>query len=220
MRHAVQVFENSGLLVETLAGECASMLLRGGTVVFGGGMAPMSVCGALAGRGNLPWRMVQVFPADEAFLPKGHPDRNETRLRQLLARRFCLLQSFPTGLDPERAAREMQKYVRHVLPFDMVVLELGPDGRLGALAPGSPVLDSQELVDVIEGKGRGEPGRLVLTPRALSASEKLVVCATGSAVAEPVAAMAGGADLPASLLHPLQPVSVYADEEAAAGLSR
>lgn len=220
MKRSVQVFENAGLLVETLAGECASLLAGGGTVVFGGGTVPFSVCGALANRANLPWRMIQVFPADEAFLPKGHPERNETRLRQLFSRRSCLVQSFPTGLDPERAAREMQKYIRHVIPFDVVILELGTGGRMGSLTPGSPVLESQELVDIQKGSGRNDPGRLVLTPRALSASEKLVLCATGPGAARALRDLEGGADLPPSLLHPLQPVAIYTDGEAAKGLTR
>ncbi|MGC9490428.1 MAG: 6-phosphogluconolactonase [Thermovirgaceae bacterium] len=218
MRRSIQVFENSGLLVETLAGECASLLAGGGTAVFGGGVIPFAVCGALANHANLYWRMIQVFPADEAFLPKGHPDRNETRLRQLLSRRPCLVQSFPTGLDPERAAREMQKYVRRVIPFNVVVLELGAGGRMGSLAPGSPVLESQELVDIQKGSGRNDPGRLVLTPTALSASEKVVLCATGPGVAETLRDLEEGAKLPPLILHPLQPVAIYADGEAAEGM--
>lgn len=218
MKPSIQVFENSELLVETLAGECASSLLEGGTAVFGGGMVPLAVCGALASRPNLPWRMIQIFPADEAFLPKGHPERNETRLRMLLSRRTCLLQSFPTGLDPDRAAREMQKYVRRVLPFDMVVLEMGPDGSAGALVPGSTVFDSPELVAVVEGKSRNSPERLVLTPRALSASERVVICATGDEVSKPLKAVFRGDDLPPSMLRPLQPVAIYADRKAAFGL--
>jgi 6-phosphogluconolactonase/glucosamine-6-phosphate isomerase/deaminase len=113
----------------------------------------------------------------------------------------------------------MQKYVRHVIPFDVVVLELGAGGRMGSLTPGSPVLESQELVDIRETSGRNDPGRLVLTPRALSASEKLVLCATGQGVAEPLRDLAGGAELPPAILHPLQPVAIYADGEAAEGLT-
>lgn len=218
LRRSVQVFENTGLLVETLAGECASLLAGGGSVVFGGGVVPLAVCQALARRANLPWRMIQVFPADEAFLPKGHPDRNETKLRQLLARRSCLLQSFPTGLDPERAAGEMQKYVRHVIPFDMVILELGPGGRAGVLPPGSPILESQDLVDILGGKGMNDPGRLVLTPRGLSASEKLVLCATGADASGSLHSLVQGEDLPPVTLHPLRPLAVYADRDAAEGL--
>lgn len=219
MKRSIQVFDNSGLLVETLAGECASLLARGGTVVFSGGAVPLAVCEALTRRANLPWRMIQVFPADEALLPKGHPDRNETRLRQILLRRSCLVQSFPTGLDPERAAREMQKYVRHVIPFDVVILELGPGGRMGSLTPGSPVLESQELVDFQKGSGRNDHDRLVLTPRALSASEKLVLCATGPGATATLRDLEGGADLPPSILHPLQPVAFYVDGETAEGLT-
>ncbi|MFP4482527.1 MAG: 6-phosphogluconolactonase [Thermovirgaceae bacterium] len=218
MRRSIQVFENAELLVETLAGECASLLAGGGTAVFGGGGVPFAVCAALASRANLPWRMIQVFPADETFSPKGHPERNETRLRQLLSGRSCLIQSFPTGLDPERAAREMQKYVRHVIPFDVVILELGAGGRMGSLTPGSSVLESQDLVDVQEAAGRNDRDRLVLTPRALSASEKLVLCATGPEAKEPLRDIAEGAELPPTLLHPLQPVALYADGEAAAEL--
>ncbi len=218
MRRSIQVFDNTESLVETLGGECASLLAGGGTVVFSGGVVPFAVCGSLARRANLPWRMIQVFPADEAFLPKGHPDRNETKLRQLLARRSCLLQSFPTGLDPERAAREMQKYVRHVIPFDMVILELGPGGGAGALTPGSSVLESQELVDILGGEGMNDPGRLVLTPRGLSACEKLVLCATGADASGPLHSLVQGGDLPPVTLHPLQPLAVYADREAAEGL--
>jgi 6-phosphogluconolactonase len=219
LRRSIQVFEDTGSLVETLAGECASLLAGGGTAVFGGGVIPFAVCGALANRVNLHWRMIQVFPADEAFLPKGHPERNETRLRQLLSRRPCLVQSFPTGLDPERAAREMQKYVRRVIPFDVVVLELGAGGRVGSLTLGSPVLESQELVAIQKASGKNDPGRLVLTPTALSASEKLVLCATGRGVAETLRDLEGGAKLPPSILHPLQPVAIYVDGEAAEGMT-
>jgi len=218
LKPSIQVFENPELLIETLAGECASSLLEGGTIVFGGGVVPLAVCGALSSRTNLPWRMIQIFPADEAFLPKGHPERNETRLRMVLSRRTCLLQSFPTGLDPDRAASEMQKYVRRVLPFDMVVLEMSPDGSVGALAPGSTVWDSPELVSVIEGKRTNLPERLVLTPRALSASERVVICATGDEASETLKALFRGDDLPPSMLRPLQPVAIYADREAASGL--
>lgn len=134
-------------------------------------------------------RRVQVWWGDERWLPRGHPERNDTQADEAGIRRLGLdpdLVHRVPGPDesdsPEAAAAEYARVVQAcgTGDFDVVMLGVGPDGHVASLFPGHPAQLTSDAVAVgVHDSPKPPPERVSLTIECLSRSEQVWFLVSG-----------------------------------------
>jgi 6-phosphogluconolactonase len=210
-----EAFEAASILVA----DHLRRLPAGGSlhVAVSGGRIGRGVMVALAARGELPWARVEWYLTDDAAVP---PDDARSTMR--VARDSLFL---PRGVPPARV--HALDEAADVPALDLVLLAVGPDGRVAGLVPGCRALSATAAVARVAADEHSEAdavGGLTLTPRALAAARFVVVVAAGDAVAHAIgAALRDPVDtnvLPVQLLRPAETVRWVVDRAAAAELLR
>jgi len=186
-------------------------------VALSGGRTGRGVMVALAARGDLPWGRIDWYLTDEPVVP---PDDARSTLR--VARDSLFL---PRGVPPARVHAPDE--AAEVPTLDLVLLGVGPDGRIAGLVPGCRALVAPAPVARVAADEHSETdavGGLTLSPAALGAAHFVIVVAAGDAVAHAVAAaLREPVDpnrLPAQLVRPAENVRWVVDRAAAAELLR
>lgn len=142
---AVELAQSLGKAVAT---RLADALRRAGvaSLVVSGGSTPAPVFQYLAGV-DIDWSAVSVTLADERWVPPGHPDSNESLVRDTLlqdkASTAAFVALYREGLSDEQALQQVAADVQGMhQPFSVVMLGMGGDGHTASLFPDAP---SQEL---------------------------------------------------------------------------
>ena len=207
----------------------ASVVLTGGRI----GAATLAAVAALPWRDVVDWARVDVWWGDERFLPRGHPDRNETQAREALLdalpldpRRVHPVDGpdGPDGDDPDAAAaRYAEELARGGPPaFDVLLLGIGEDGHVASLMPGTPDVSASGWATAVRGSPKPPPVRVSLTLDAIAAAEETWVVVSGTDKAGPVAAALAGApvdEVPAAGVRARRLVRWLLDAEAASRLA-
>jgi 6-phosphogluconolactonase len=165
-----------------------------------------------------------IFFSDERCVPPDHPASNFRRAARSLpaVARGDHVERM-RGEDEPR--QEAARYHAAISPFvargiDLTLLGLGADGHIAALFPSSPALMSEALCVSVE-RPDGMTG-LTLTPRSLSASQRIFLLVSGPGKAEAVARVVRGvespADCPGRLLANHPGTTMLLDRAAAARL--
>jgi 6-phosphogluconolactonase len=163
---------------------------------------------------DVPWPSVHVYQVDERVAPDGDPDRNATRLREILLDRAPIPPGnvhlmAVTEPDLERAARD---YASLLPRLDVVHLGLGVDGHTASWPPGDTVVEAPEAVAVV-GPYHGRL-RMTITPAAVAKARRVVFLVTGAAKHEAlVGLLVGDTAVPAARV-PLADAVIYCDEDA------
>ena len=178
----------------------ASVAARGRFVLaVSGGRTPWRMLGALAGE-EVPWGGVHVVQADERVAPAGHPDRNLTRLREILLARAPLgperIHAMPVeASDLAAAAGEYALLLREIAGdppvLDLVHLGLGDDGHAASLVPGDPALDVDGADVAPTGIYRGRR-RMTLTYPVINRARRVLWLVTGGEKAGMLARLRDG----------------------------
>jgi 6-phosphogluconolactonase len=131
-------------------------------------------------------------------------------------------------LGPEEGADEYERELRRAGPpnFDLVLLGIGPDGHTASLFPGQPTLSERQRLVVGVPEAGLEPfvPRISMTIPALTASDNVIILASGESKADAIAEAFGRNSepdprVPASLLAPAaRLITVLLDRDAASGL--
>jgi 6-phosphogluconolactonase len=139
-------------------------------------------------REAVDWRSVDIWWADERFLPAGDPERNETQARADLLDALSLdptrVHPMPAsdgrdGDDPEAAAaryaRDLAEASRRArLPyFDLMLLGVGEDGHVASVFPEHPVAYETRPVSAVRGSPKPPPVRITLTLPTLNKAAEL-----------------------------------------------
>jgi 6-phosphogluconolactonase len=167
---------------------------------------------ASAAADAVDWALVDVFWADERFVPAGSADRNEVLAESMLFEKspFSLAARYPMppsdghlGPDLDVAAADYAKTLAsHRRPddpeeqpaFDVVLLGVGPDGHCCSLFPEHPGLyDDSSTVIAVRNSPKPPLNRVSLSFRGLNAAREIWVVVSGQDKAEAVSLALGGA---------------------------
>jgi 6-phosphogluconolactonase len=149
---------------------------------------------------TLPWGAIHIVQVDERCAARGDPQRNLTRLEEILVREGPLpaanLWSMPVD-DTDRitAAADYQAALEarfgRPLRFDLVQLGLGTDGHTASLVPDDPVLDVTDRDVAVTAPYQGLP-RMTLTYPVLARARERLWLATGASKAARLAELLSG----------------------------
>lgn len=180
-------------------------------VLCGGGVAEemISVVEESPRRPVVDWSKVHVWWSDERFLETGHIGRHETRARSAGLLRLGVHEDHVHAVPPalherdakvERAADEYTTLLRKYAPygrlvpvFDLVLLEVGEAGEVGAIYPGSKAQSAQAPVMPITNAPRAPAERVTMTYAAINPAARVWLLASGSGCAEAVGQAVTGA---------------------------
>ena len=196
-----------GWLNAAAARGAASVVLTGGGI----GTAVLAELSAAPAADAVDWQHLDVWWADERFLPSGHPERNETGAREVLLERVDVDPGRvrpmpgpdgPDGDDPEAAAARYAAWLSaaarpedhgQVPSFDVLLLGIGPEGHVASLFPGMPALYDDRPVVAVRGSPKPPPTRLTLTLPAIGAAREVWLIAAGEEKAGAVQLALSGA---------------------------
>ncbi len=187
-----QSFPSQEALAKSLAAEVGAALReaiekRGiATLVVSGGSTPKPFFSALQ-KEEMDWSSLLVTVADERWVSNKDSQSNEKLVRENLlkkgARFVSLYNAAPTPMAGEEAAEEALRHM--LLPFDVTILGMGPDGHTASLFPGNDRLEdalesTQRLCLGIENAPKAPSQRITLTRNALIQSRRLMLHITGA----------------------------------------
>ncbi|MDR2723216.1 MAG: 6-phosphogluconolactonase [Cellulomonadaceae bacterium] len=208
-------------------------VLTGGTM----GIAMLASAAASPLLRAVDWTGVHIWWGDERFCPAGHPDRNEVQARAALLDLLVADHGLPeanihavAGPDilatPNASAAayadEMSANTppgQAFLPFDILILGMGPDGHVASLFPGHAGVDVTGVATVgVDGSPKPPPQRVSLTFDAINAAREVWLIVAGAGKAERAAAALAGdpvREVPAAGVHGLERTLWLLDTAAA-----
>ena len=184
-----KVFATAEDVANVAAAEIAAILGAGArSLVLAGGTTPKRCYEILAGL-DVAWGRVSVLFGDERCVPPDDPESNYRMAREALLGRIApaTVYRMPAELGPEEGARAYADVVRHVTPFDLVVLGIGEDGHIASLFPGHSLLKATGLTAGIHDSPKPPPERVTLTLGVIRDARHVLILATGAGKAEAVA---------------------------------
>lgn len=130
----------------------------------------------------LPWERIEFWFADERCVPERHPASNWYAAADLLFSDIRIRAEGAFRIEAERpdhdeVAREYEARLPERL--DVTLLELGLDGHLAGLFPGSSALFERERRVIAVETAAKPHHRITVTPPVLESSDELIVLATG-----------------------------------------
>lgn len=202
-------------------------------VALSGGRTPdgaFALLGASPRVDQVPWSAVDVFWTDERAVDPDSPLSNARRAQEVLLdhvpalRPEAIHRMRGEGPDLDAAARAYEQELRDVVPigpsgvpaFDLVWLGMGADGHTASLCPNDPSLAITNRWVVPTWPAGYETARLTFTYPVLDAAREVTFLVTGEDKAATLAAVQGGADLPAG--HVRARSITWLVDAAAAGL--
>lgn len=171
----------------------AAILHKGhASIAVSGGSTPGAMFAHLSAA-ELDWDKVQLGLVDERFVPPDHDASNEKLVRESLLQNAAAAASFlPMWRENVRAEQAAQAvdaaYAAHV-PFDFILLGMGPDGHTASWFPGARNLRQALYADApcvvaIDAKGCKVAGRntqrLTLSLPAIASGRKAVLLIYGN----------------------------------------
>lgn len=235
MAHDLRVCEDVGDLTrraaEAIAQEIAGAVRGHGrcSIALAGGSTPRPIYRLLASRfkDQVPWKGVHIFWGDERFVPAGHPERNETMVREALLDHVPCpssnIHAVPAASTPAEAAERYEAVLRTHFQapwprFDLVLLGLGADAHTASLFPGSPALREHTRWVVAAAVPADPPVRVTLTLPVFNHAALAYFVVAGSNKASALRSALDGTDperFPAAGVRPDGPAVWWVDRDAA-----
>ena len=223
-------FDTRGAMVLALKAATSERLLSGllengkASWAVSGGSTPAPLFEAMSHVG-IDWSRVHIALVDERWVAPDHPRSNETFMKTALKKNHSAKARFigmktPHDTPFEAEASVNDRYSALKLPFDSVLLGMGPDGHTASLFPGAEGLEaalnpeSDKICAALTAKKSevtgDEVGRMSLTAAAIKAAGHVALMITGAeklGVLE--TALDPASDLPIGRLARLVPFDIY-----------
>ncbi|KAB5538441.1 hypothetical protein DKX38_015974 [Salix brachista] len=192
---------------------------------------------------TVDWAKWYIFWADERVVGKTHADSNYKLVKDALLSKVPVVPSHVNSINDsvsaEEAADVYEFHIRQLVKtrtinvsdnsdcpkFDLILLEMGPDGHVASLFPNHPMLDEKAgWVAFITDSPKPPPERITFTLPVINSASNVAVVVTGESKAEAVhlAIDDVGPDclsLPARLVQPTKGKLVwFLDKPAASKL--
>lgn len=162
---------------------------RKASLALAGGTTPGPLYEALS-NAPLAWEKVSVTVTDERWVSPQDPASNEYLIRDLLMKRRAAGATFyPFKTNHAKAsggASLTEKRIAPIMPFDICLIGMGPDGHIASLIPGAEGYaaaidpDGAKKVAGIHAPGAaGAPERMTLTVAGLLSSRRIAVLFMG-----------------------------------------
>lgn len=205
-------------------------------VLCGGGLAEEMIAELADSpkRSAVDWDKVHVWWSDERFLVDGHVGRHATKARSAGLLRAGVREDRMHVVPPAFSDKDMnvgrvtdeyatllRKYApfgRRAPVFDIVLLDVGEDGEVGALYPGEPSLSVTASATAITNAPFPPLERTTMTFAVINEAARVWLLADGPGPAEAVAQAVTGAHpsrVPAAGAHGVLETIWWLDEEAA-----
>lgn len=162
---------------------------RKASLALAGGTTPGPLYEALS-NAPLAWEKVSVTVTDERWVSPQDPASNEYLIRDLLLRRRAAGATFvPFKTNHAKAsggAATAEKRLSPIMPFDIVLIGMGPDGHIASLIPGAEgyaaaadPAGTKKVAGVHAPGAAGSPERMTLTLHGLLSSRRIVLLIMG-----------------------------------------
>jgi len=162
---------------------------RKASLALAGGTTPGPLYDQLASL-PLPWEKVTVTLTDERWVSPEDPASNEWLVRDTLIKRRAAgvaLIPFKTGhAKASGGANVTEKRIAPIMPFDICLLGMGPDGHVASLIPGAEgyaaaadPANPRKVAGVHLEGAAGSPERMTLTLSGILSSRRIVLLFMG-----------------------------------------
>lgn len=162
---------------------------RKASLALAGGTTPGPLYDALS-NAPLAWEKISVTLTDERWVHPQDPASNEYLIRDMLLRRRAATATFvPFKTNHAKAsggAATTEKRITPIMPFDIVLLGMGPDGHIASLIPGAEGYDAaidpdgtKKVAGIHALNAAGSPERMTLTVPGILSSRRVVLLFMG-----------------------------------------
>jgi 6-phosphogluconolactonase len=162
---------------------------RKASLALAGGTTPGPLYDALS-NAPLAWEKVSVTLTDERWVHPQDPASNEYLIRDMLLRRRAATATFvPFKTNHAKAsggAATTEKRIAPIMPFDIVLLGMGPDGHIASLIPGAEGYDAavdpdgtKKVAGIHALNAAGSPERMTLTISGILSSRRVILLFMG-----------------------------------------
>ena len=162
---------------------------RKASLALAGGTTPGPLYESLS---NVPiaWEKVSITVTDERWVSQEDPASNEYLIRDLLMRRRAAGATFvPFKTNHAKAsggAATAEKRLSPIMPFDIVLIGMGPDGHIASLIPGAEgyaaaadQAGTKKIAGIHAPGAAGSPERMTLTIPGILSSRRIVLLIMG-----------------------------------------
>jgi 6-phosphogluconolactonase len=162
---------------------------RKASLALAGGTTPGPLYEAMSHM-PLAWEKVSVTLTDERWVSPEDPASNEYLVRDMLLRRRAAVATFvPFKTNHAKAsggAATTEKRITPILPFDICLIGMGPDGHIASLIPGAEGFDAaadpngtKKVAGIFSPTAAGSPERMTLTVPGILSSRRVVLLFMG-----------------------------------------
>ena len=162
---------------------------RKASLALAGGTTPGPLYDALS-NAPLNWEKVSLTVTDERWVNPEDPASNEFLIRDVLMRRRAAVATFiPLKTNHAKAsggAATAEKRIAPIMPFDICLLGMGPDGHIASLIPdaegyaaAADPSSTRKLAGIHAPGAAGSPERMTLTIPGILSSRRVVLLFMG-----------------------------------------
>ncbi len=162
---------------------------RKASLALAGGTTPGPLYEALSNL-PLPWEKVSVTLTDERWVHPEDPASNEWLVRDTLLKRRAAGAAFvgfrTNHAKPAGGAVTTEKRIAALMPFDICLLGMGPDGHIASLIPGAEGYDAaaspeakRKVAGVHADGAAGSADRMTLTLPGILSSRRIILLFMG-----------------------------------------
>ncbi len=189
-------------------------------IVLAGGSTPRPIYTRLVEL-DTPWHQWHIYFGDERCFSAGHPERNDTMIREVWLDKVSIptdqIHAVPAELGPDAGAKRYARELAGLGPFDLTLLGLGEDGHTASLFPGSPLGSQHDSPDVLAVDASPKPpaSRVSMSAARLTRSRLVQLIVTGEEKRATLTRLRDGADMPIRSVNPANGIDLFIDSFAA-----